>query len=441
MLRFIISILVLLFGSFAAWHLLSAQRIAPPLDLPPQFRGNFLAIADADMIATAYANGILNKEAGVEDTLHYVSGEDVSIPLSSLHVSNSVISWPAILEWHPNYNYAYVAETRGIHQGESQQMTDVFSEFPKGQKISVVDYSNPQQPQIIQEVMVGTNLQNVSINASGDLLVAGSTEQEQEMVIMKLVEGKIEHTYTFSDPEIDYEDGTDGGFRTLEFHPEQDIIAANLNGKSVAFYQLKRTGSDIQIERMGESLTVGKKLSVGNWHPNGNFFLISDVAWGEGTLGAVLNGKGRLISIRFDTSGEHEVASSVKVGLSPEGFDLSPNGRYAIAVNMHRTYGPKQFWFVPGRTKASLSLISIDPNSGQLVKLGKAYGFRGALPEDAIFDQDSNSIAVAVYQEQDENFPDYGWIDFWEIRNDQLVKTNTQLKLTRGLHNLLLLPE
>lgn len=410
------------------------------MDVPTNFRGDFLAVADADMIATAYANGILNKEKGVEDTLHYISSTGVPIPQSSVHVSNSVISWPAVLEWHPQYRYAYVAETRGIHLGEEQQMGDVFSEFPAGRIISVVDYTNPQLPQIIQEIEVGTNLQNVSINARGDLLVAASTDRDQEIVVMELVEGKITQIHTFSEEEINYEDGIDGGFRTLEFHPTQDIIAANLNGNSVAFYRLTKAEGGRQLDRIGRTLAVGKKLSVGNWHPNGKFFLISDVAWGEGSLGAVFNGKGKLSSIRFNSDGQHEIASSVKVGLSPEGFDLSPDGQYAVAVNMHRTYGPKQFWFVPGRTKASLSLIRIDPNSGELVRLGKAYGFRGALPEDAIFDQDSNSLAVAVYQEQDDDFPKYGWIDFWEIRNDELVKTSTQLKLTRGLHNLLLIP-
>ena len=31
------------------------------------------------------------------------------------------------------------------------------------------------------------------------------------------------------------------------------------------------------------------------------------------------------------------------------------------------------------------------------------------------------------------------WIDFWEIQEDQLIKTSTRLELSRGVHNLLLL--
>ncbi len=125
-----------------------------------------------------------------------------------------------------------------------------------------------------------------------------------------------------------------------------------------------------------------------------------------------------------------QIASSVKVGLSPEGFDVSPDGKYAIAVNMRRTYAPSGFWFVPGTNKASLSLVSINPASGELSVLGGQYGFKGALPEDAIFDKDSNSVAVAVYHDKDEEMPEQGWIDFWEIQKDQLVRTKTKLYVT-----------
>jgi DNA-binding beta-propeller fold protein YncE len=186
-------------------------------------------------------------------------------------------------------------------------------------------------------------------------------------------------------------------------------------------------------------MEVAKRWSVGNWHPSGNFFILTDVAWGNGTMGAIFNGKGKLISINFNSNGNHKIVSTTKVGLSPEGFDISRDGKYAVVANMRRTYGPKKMWFVPARKNASLSLVKIDKDSGVLTTLGKEYLFEGALPEDAIFDLESNSIAVAVYQKQDEEFPKQGWIDFWELKNDQLVKTGCRIHLTRGVHNLLLI--
>ncbi|MEM6632029.1 MAG: hypothetical protein AAF694_20300 [Bacteroidota bacterium] len=434
----IVGVMVLLTG---IWHALSAQSLVEPQPISSTFSGSILAASDADMIATAYANGVLNKVEGIEDTLSYLHIENGTPVIDSrVHASNSVISWPAIVEWYQPKKYAYVAETRGIYAAEPNKMQDVFSDFPDGQRITVVDYQDARKPIVVQDTFVGKNLQSVSMNHAGTLLAAGTTEQGKELMIATLREGLIDKLFYFTESKIDPTGSQDRGVRTVEFHPNKNILGVNLNGTGVAFYKVIVSESDIQIARLGNTLTVGKKLSVGNWHPSGEYFLISDVAWGNGALGYIFNGKGKLLSVKFEEAGVHSLVSSVKVGLSPEGFDISPDGTYAIAVNMRRTFGPRQFWFIPGRTKSSLSLVKIDPQNGQLERVGKQYGFEGALPEDAVFDLESNSIAVAVYQEQDIDHPRQGWIDFWEIREEQLVKTQTRVWVTRGVHNLLLIP-
>jgi DNA-binding beta-propeller fold protein YncE len=91
------------------------------------------------------------------------------------------------------------------------------------------------------------------------------------------------------------------------------------------------------LKKIGSSLTVGKCWGVGNWTPNGKYFILSDVGWGKSAItGAALNSKGNLISVAFNKNGEHKIVSKVKVGLSPEGFDISPNGLYAVVANMRR---------------------------------------------------------------------------------------------------------
>ena len=120
--------------------------------IPSSFTGDILAISDADMIATAYANGITNKVAGLEDSLMHISVRN-NLPTinSRVHATNSVISWPAILAWNPAYQYAYVAETRGKIKAGTDKMNDVFSDFPSGKKISVFDYQDPSKPLLLQE--------------------------------------------------------------------------------------------------------------------------------------------------------------------------------------------------------------------------------------------------------------------------------------------------
>ncbi|MEO0573765.1 MAG: hypothetical protein AAF039_18850, partial [Bacteroidota bacterium] len=425
---------------FAVWHVSQAQSIAPTQRMASNFKGKFLAISDADMIAGAYANGELNKVPEIEDQLVLVDGAS-AMPNNgnSLHVSNSVISWPAILEWNTDYHYAYIAETRAVHEGDTQEMGNVFTDFPKGKKITVVDYTNPSSPRIIQEKEVGENIQGVSMNASGTLLASGSTKKGKELLVMTLKEGLVQETSYFTHESIATKDTGNGGIRTIEFHPSKDVIAANLNNTHVIFFKIVNNGGKIGIEQLGKPLEVAKRWSVGNWHPSGNYFILSDLRWGDG-LGAITHGKGELVSVGFDETGNHTILDKEKVGLSPEGFDISPDGNYAVTANMRRTWAPKKgFWFVPARKRSSLSLIKIDADTGQLTKLGKDYGFEGALPEDAIFDSENNTIAVAVYHDRNEEFPKEGWIDFWELKDDELIKTEKQLKVTRGVHNLLLI--
>ncbi len=429
--------LVALFG---VWHFTQGQSIAPSQKVSPNFKGRFLAISDADMIAGAYANGELNKVPGIEDELVlFDDKENTSSSTEPLHISNSVISWPAILEWNPKYQFAYIAETRAVHKGEAQKMKNVFTDFPVGKKITVVDYSNPTTPKVVQEKQIGENIQGVSINASGTLLVSGSTEKGKELVVMGLKDGLVQDVQSFTHEGISAKDTGNGGIRTIEFHPTKNIIAVNLNNTDLVFFKIIENNGTVTLSQLGDTMEVAKRWSVGNWHPSGQYFILSDLRWGDG-LGQITHGKGKLVSIGFDEGGNHTIIDKEKVGLSPEGFDISPDGNYAVTANMRRTWAPKKgFWFVPARKESSLSLVKINPNTGELTKVGKDYGFEGALPEDAVFDQDNNTIAVAVYHDRNEEFPKEGWIDFWELEDDQLIKTEKQLKVARGVHNLLLI--
>ena len=426
--------------SFGIWQLSQIQSTEKASNTKASFQGSFLAASDADMIAGAYANGILNKVEGINDQLNYIDGnENTVISKSSIEVSNSVISWPAILEWNRHHKLAYIAETRAMHKSNTQEMKNVFTDFPVGKKITVINYQNTESPEILQEKVIGENIQGVSINNSGTLLAAGSTEPGKELVIMELDKGLITKTYHFTTDAIDAKNTGNGGIRTVEFHPTKNIIAANLNNTHIVFFRISKNNDAITINRLGTPVKVAKRWSVGNWHPEGKYFILSDLRWGDG-LGQITHGRGKLVSVRFNEKGNHEIIDKVKVGLSPEGFDISPDGKYAVTVNMRRTWAPlKGFWFVPARKTSSLSLVKINGNTGKLNKLGKDYGFEGALPEDAIFDKEGNSIAVAVYQDREEEFPKEGWIDFWELKNEKLIYTGKQLKVTRGVHNLLLI--
>ena len=108
-----------------------------PIPRSPQlitFMGDKLLIAsDADMVATAYADAKLDRVAGVEDTLTVID-----LPLnsnnpniSSLQVSNSVMSWPQIIATSPDGKWAYIVEVRSRPEDGIQEL-ETIDDMPEG---------------------------------------------------------------------------------------------------------------------------------------------------------------------------------------------------------------------------------------------------------------------------------------------------------------------
>ncbi len=432
---------------FLQFDNVSSKVSAQTLQHPSIFKGKILVASDADVLASVYADGMLNKISGIEDSLSLINFDDNGNPFveSRVHASSSVVAWPAIIDYLPSKNIAYIAETRGIYKGTQQQVKDVWTDFQKGSKITVVYFSNAASPKIIQEKVIGENIQGVSLNYDKTLLAAGSSEKGKEIIIAKLdSNGLINTAFYFTEKDIlstSYDKNYNwySGVKTIELNPTENIIAVNFNNTSLAFFEIIIADKKIELKKIGNSIEVGKCWSVGNWTPDGKYFILSDVNWGNSSTGAVFNGKGKLVSIAFNKNGEHKIVSTVKVGLSPEGFDVSPDGHYAIVSNMRRTYAPKKMNFISGTKHASLSLVKINSETGELSNNGDEYFFDGALPEDVIFDAESNTLALNIFHKKDEEHPTHGWIEFWEIQNDELISTGKKVMVTRGSNTMKLI--
>ncbi len=437
-LQILFAFLIVLTGWLALNHAFAQIK---PTPVAPNtiigFAGKLLVASDADQIGTAYANGVLNKVAGVEDSLTLVQFDaNSNFIKKQIHVSNSVISWPSIITHSPDGRLVYVVETYGVHQREAQEVKSVYTDLPVGKQLTVLDISG-LQPTIVQQLDIATHPKSASVNARGDLFVTSSSEKGKELVLAMLEDGLVKKPKSFAINGLERK-GTNGGVNFVTFHPTQNVIAVIKDNRDVAFYKVQQDSDDLTITLIGEVRKVGKVLSVGNFTPDGKYFLVSDVGWGDSQLGNVFNNKGYLMSIRFNEAGNIALVSRAKVGLSPEGFDVSPDGKWAVAVNMRRTYLPKglPFSLFAARKMNSLSLVKIDAETGALTTVGKEYGFEGELPEDAVFDLNSKNIAVAIYNQRFEAFPKEGFIEFWQLRGEQLVRTSTKVAVTRGPHSL-----
>lgn len=160
--------------------------------------------------------------------------------------------------------------------------------------------------------------------------------------------------------------------------------------------------------------------------------------WGEGATGFLLNRRGTLTSIRFDESGEHEIVSTARVGVSPEGLAMSPDGSLIATVNMRRTYLTDTLPVYPARARSSISLVGFDSDTGELTTTDE-YFYEGLLPEDAVFDAEGESLSVTIYNYEEE-FPEEGVMEFWNVREESgestLERTDFTVPVVRGPHTV-----
>ena len=444
-----------IFGLFAALIIYALLQLIEPVQIAPianssvQFNGRALLIAsDADMVATAYADGKLDRVAGIEDTL-----TAIDLPLnqqqpqiSTLQVSNSVMSWPQIIATSPDGTKVYVVEVRSRPADGIQEFASI-QEMPEGRRLTVVDISNLAKPEVIESVDVGRNPEHISTSPDGQFLAINVGEKGRELLIVQLLpDGKLGKRFYFP---ISNSSSVEDN-QTVVWHPSGKYLAINQNSDTqVGFYQLQTdVQNEVTIKPYGKPIKVGNHISHGRFSADGKFFLVPDLkwnTWGNSRLGnALMNPKGEMVAIRFEPSAGKlpEVVSRTEVGLSPEGFALSPDNSLIATVNMRRTYLPLNFppaW--RGKPYSSLSLVQFDKNSGKLTTL-EEYGFEGLLPEQATFDADGKSLAVVIYNYPEQS-PKTGAVEFWNIvggnNKPRLERTGFKIDVVRGAHDITLL--
>lgn len=433
-------------------QLIEPVKIAPiASNATVSFQGQALLVAsDADMVATAYADAKLDRVPGVEDALTVVelpldqTPSDATPPaIASIPVSNSVMSWPQIIAVSPNGQRAYVAEVRS-RPADGIQAFDDIDQMPEGNTITVVDISNRAQPQIIETVAVGRNPEHLNLSPDGTVLAVNLNEPGKELLLVQLQpDGRLgERTYFPMKLDGSREDN-----QTAIWHPSGQYLAMIQDkNRRLRFYQVQRQDGAIALSPMGEPIPLGNHLSHPRFSNDGRYVLVPDLKWSlyrNPTLSALLNPKGEMIAVRFDPDAEQspEVVSRVEVGLSPEGFALSPDNSLIATVNMRRTYLPS---FLPawrGKPYSSLSLVQFNPVTGMLKAVGE-YGFEGLLPEQVTFDATGKALAVVIYHYREPS-PKKGAIEFWNVISGQsprLERTGYTLNVVRGAHDIVLIP-
>lgn len=441
---------VLAIGGVYAHALTNITRVssAPISAYVTQFDGRYLlAASDADMIATAYADGVLRQIPGDEDTLSLVElpATDANAQVIELPASNSVTSWPQIIATAPDGNRVYVVETRGPVEPEVEQL-DVES-LPTGRFLTEIDLTNGADQAVVTPIDVGENPIHIGISADGAYLAVGLQGQGRQLAVLPTATLDNPATFQYF-PVLDSAGEPAREVSSVAWHPSGAFLAVGVNAEEIQFYAVT-TGTDgtPAVAPHGERITGGNTLSYGQFTIDGRHYLLPEINWNllPPPFRNLNNPPGEMIAFRFDETdaAQHQEISRVTVGQSPEGFAVSPDGDMIVAVNMRRTYLPDALTFWPGFDLNSLSLLTFNQETGELRVVGEEYAFEGVLPEDAMFDADGDSLGVVIYNYRDDPMGP-GAVEFWNVIRDgdepRLERTSVKLDVTRGAHAMAFIP-
>lgn len=399
-----------------------------------------LVLVDGDMAATAYADGELHPIAGARDLLVRLDAPGGEPTRTEVPASNTVMGWPGAMTVGPGERFAHVVESRGSVDRSVEAVGSVHADMPVGRRLTTVDLATGE---VAAAREVCRRPMSVDRAPGGAWLLVACADAGGELAVVPL-EGGLPGEPRVLD--LDLPDPgrspRDEGLTYAVVHPSGRAAGVIADNGAVALVRLELDAAGVPVAAEAEALTLaGDWLSVARWTAAGDHLLVADVGWGPRPLDAVLNGPGAILSLALSPDDDRRgVVSEARVGKSPEAFELNRDGTLLAAVNMERTYLPGGLLsLVPGRGASSLSLVAVDSGTGRLETLGDPMGFRGVLPEDAVFDADGDQLAVVVYQDHGEPRSG-GWVEFFAVAGEgadrRPVPTGRRVPLPRGAHDL-----
>jgi len=429
----------------AAWMLclppavpVLAQERSAPLD----FQGRALvAVSDADMVASAYVDGLLGPVEGADALTVLPLGGDVRRAAPGAVVaSNSVAGPPSAVAATADGRFAVVVETFAPRPGGGQR----FADLTPGKKLTLFDISNPAAPRLVHSIDIGTRPTSVAISPDGALVaVALHPADGRQLALVPLRDGRLGEPVFVGMP------GVAAEFEAphVDWHPSGRFLAATVLGRNeVAFFEVDRSGARPSVRPWGKPVQVGKYPMMGRFTPDGRHFVNVNLYWGDDVEGYWITApRGDVTVTRFDAGAEgpepqHSLVSRAETGVSPEGMSISADGRRIVTTNLERSYlpygDPRITWY------SSLTLLSLDPGTGRVTSHGESF-FDGVLPEAAVFDASGRYVAAVNFDHFDDRVPG-GSIDFWRVVEDptsngpRLVRTQHSVSVARGPHSLVL---
>jgi DNA-binding beta-propeller fold protein YncE len=352
----------------------------------PALAVELMLIADDDKITWDDAGKPVFMPPGKDHVLVVDIGTDPLAPkvIANLPLMNSIFGPPTNLAITPNQQLALVANSMDwVADGAA------WKPVPDN-KLYVIDLTT-KPPKLIDTVAVGKQPSGLSINRAGDLaLIANRADNSISVLKIAGKSVKLIDTVPMGEQVAHVAIAPDG----------KRAVAAKFPGHKVALLDID-----------GDKVTYNKQdMPVGQWPynlditPDGKLALTAD----NGNAG-VADGHVDTVSVIDLEAKPPRVIDRVVVGDGPEGFAISPTGKFAVAVLLHGTNSDKRNAIVVG--------LAID---GKRVTRTNEVEVRG-LPEGAVFSDDGKYLYIG-------NFLD-GDVSILRVDGDKLVDTGKRMVL------------
>jgi DNA-binding beta-propeller fold protein YncE len=349
------SMLALLSGLAVA----SAARAAP-----------FMIVGDDEKPGTDAQGKAVVNATGSDAVLivDLAKPEDPKIVVS-LPLENSIVGPPTNLAISPNGAVALVADSMTVAEDNGVR------KMVPTDKLFVIDMKS-SPPKLVDTLHVGKQPSGLSFSPKGDIALVCNRADGTISVL------KIDGTQVTQIATVPVSAGVsmvvftpDGKHALATKSPDNKLAVLDVDGDKVTYNKV-----DMPSFPFPYNVIVT---------PDGKLAITADNGGGgssDGNLDAV--------SV-FDLEGPHPHGiAHLTVGDAPEGLAISPDGKFAVVVNVNGSNMPSAWYY---HKTGSITMLRIN---GKTVTTGKTVQV-GALPEAVMISPDSRYIYVGNFNDKD----------------------------------------
>jgi DNA-binding beta-propeller fold protein YncE len=343
-----------------------------------------------DEKVTYDANGQVNGAPGKDAVLIM----DVSNPAkphirASLPLMNSLLGPPTNLQITPDGKLGLVANSVVMNQDGTGW------KIAPDNKLFVIDM-NANPPKLADTVTVGMQPSGMAISRNGDLALIANRAGKSVSV-------------------LSVQNGTVKSLGDIPMEQEAAAVVISSDGKR-AFVCLNLVNKIAVLAIDGQKVTYDKSLDIPSAVNPYNIDITADGKYviASNTGAQKNNGDAEVV---IEATGAHpHVVDIMSPGNGPEGFAISPNGKWAAVPLLLGSGAKDSDWF---KTKSGeLVVMAIGPG-GKLTVTGKAP--LGSLPEGIAYSPNSDYIYVGNYVGKD--------LQVFRVNNGKPIQVGADLKL------------